>query len=1062
MKKFVLIVLIIALSISQVSVFGQMAPKAEEKSNNKAGGNFYSADSNIEQLKKLTGVVDYVGIKKAIEDINKNYVYKESESRTYDSNEWSNRTDEPEDDKFIYKVQLIFTKDIKKSTIILCSGKAKTVLYACNGDSFKKIVTDIVMDAEVDDGIRDIGVQDILSSEACGDYLDDKNFYFYVKASGNAYYSFTNYEGEPYHIPILTESNKLYKFENGQVVNIKYNENTANDIFMENPYLIDSYTIDPTKYISGQENEKTIKNIEETKKIFSGEDIYKNSDFFKKTSKDELEKIIFLATTLKESPDIPLGVINDELIADWVHWSVLYRNNEWGTATVILPKIYRSMVEEFGEKSIDYTYENWTSIDILNNYTKAFFGKNLETGTYGDEGNGLLVRSDSFINRMLETEWYADWGRGVSVSDIQSLYNFAIIHVNSLYYGYMESKYVLVERKNVDGENKLFPIYIKKEPFTFEEAEKALGHSLQPDFLSGFDKEEALKKNSSQELISYIDSFLKENEYTKEIGLLSYRQKDLLDVYNDFKDNKLSYNLNAIVEFNQDFYDSHKIDLEDVLSLRDYLSDLDIEDLNYYKPVVHIKMKPNEAGRFIFSFRDELKDDIIYNFYLDGFDINVILTKDDINKLREKNTVFAVENFDGNVFITPLSRKRTTLPINLTIFFSEVPEDKYISKVPTLYCLMDNVMKFKIVYTNHYGPIKFEDYECNQLEDVDYTDYAKHLIKNILSSKILSEASDSLDLNQPLTKGELARAVGFLLGDYDDDKNIKLDDVNEVDKIYIKSAVKHKIFNHEGSNFYPNEKIKRAQLIYVLTEVLKLNGFDIKDDELSEAKGFSDFDKFKSIEKNVELALECGLIAREGEDFNADEIVNRDESILLLYRTLNSMSRAIVLRNINLEDFETEKNLLSTVTNRLREPKIEEMNNLNSFIFIESESFLDKLEDLFENKIILILTIFIAIFIIALIIFLILKKKRKMKNLDLTNENNDDSYKEQFIDEEEVEEDEDEENEEDDEEVKVEEDNYIEENIMKENDIKFCPNCGAEYNGENFCSKCGYDFRKKK
>lgn len=658
----------------------------------------------------------------------------------------------------------------------------------------------------------------------------------------------------------------------------------------------------------------------------------------------------------------------------------------------------------------------------------------------------MNVKDDKFSITAISTEYYLDFGRGVVLSDIQPLYNYAIVKVNSLYYGEMRSKYILVERKNVDGENKLFPIYIKGEPFTFEQAEDALGHSLQPDFLSGFDNEEASKKNSSQELISYIDSFLKANEYTIEIGLLSSRQDELIQVFNNFIQTKLSYNLNGAVEFNNDFYESHKADRDDAINLRNYLTNLEIKDFNKYKPVVQIKMKPNEVGRYIFSFKDELEDDIIYNFYLDELKLNVILTKDDINKLKEKNTVFAIEKFDGNVFITPLSKKRTTLPINLKIFFSEVPEDKYISKVPILYYLMNSDPKYCIVYTNHYGPIKFENYESSNLEDLGLDSFKTIAYKNILSSKILSEASDSLDLDQPLTKGEIARAVGFLLGDYDDDKDIKLDDVNELDKIYIKSAIKHKLFNHEGSSFYPNEKVKRAQLIYVLSEVLKLNGFDIKDDELSEAKGFSDFDKFKSIEKNVELALECGLIAREGEDFNADEIVNRDEAILLLYRTLAFISKKTVLENTHLEDFEAEKNLLSTVTNRLREPKIEEMNNLNSFIFIESESFLDKLEDLFENKIILILTILIVIIIIVLIIFFILKKK---KNKRVIKDDKSKNVIEAKLIEEEDEE--------------VEEDNYIEiDNENDEDTIKFCPNCGTEYNGENFCSKCGYDFREKK
>ena len=167
MKKFVLVILIIALSITQLNIINFAAASQKEKLGNKAGGHFYSSECSVEQLKKLTGVADYVGIKKAIDDINKNYVYKESEGGTYDFTEWSNRNDEPEDNKFIYKVRIYFTKDLNNPTIILCAGKAKTVFYACNGESFNKIVND-----------NYLGYDIIWASNSNGAFIEN-TFYYY-------------------------------------------------------------------------------------------------------------------------------------------------------------------------------------------------------------------------------------------------------------------------------------------------------------------------------------------------------------------------------------------------------------------------------------------------------------------------------------------------------------------------------------------------------------------------------------------------------------------------------------------------------------------------------------------------------------------------------------------------------------------------------------------------------------------------------------------------------------------------------------------------------------------
>lgn len=419
-------------------------------------------------------------------------------------------------------------------------------------------------------------------------------------------------------------------------------------------YKLEPYLLNPDSGIiyndSGIISRSGAYSTGEIKKIFLNDEQY-NLKFFGDVKKEEYDKIMFLGATLWNTIHVFEHVIDDKTIAYWLANSAYIVNNNNGISQPLTGE-YKKLFNEFKENYISLKEEEkYFDIDILNDYTKKFFGKVINTDAdnnlYIDfedvyhyaEGN-LSVKGNKFSCNLKSNGRFDDVIQGLSVSNVKTYHNFAIIKINQFLYGHIEEAYLLVEKKNVDGVNRLFPILVNNYPYTFEAAEKELGHTLLKDYLSGFDKEEALKKNSSEELISYIDSFFKENNFIETSGLIDARQDELLDIYNEFKNNKLAYNLNAAVEFNQNFYESQKIDIEDVVNLQNYLSKLDIKDFNKYKPVVQIKMKPNEVGRYIFSFKDELKDDIIYNFHLDGLDINIILTKDDINRLKEKKYCF--------------------------------------------------------------------------------------------------------------------------------------------------------------------------------------------------------------------------------------------------------------------------------------------------------------------------------------------------------------------------------------------------------------------------------------
>lgn len=1072
MKKFLTLLLVFALLITQVPIL-----KASDQNKN-SKGSVYGGSYTIDDLKKLTGEMDRAGIKKALEDINKNYNYVYSRSNSYNSSDWSDRSDEPDDAKLIYNVTISFIENINYPTVILCSGKSKTIFYACTGDNLKKIVIDNFSGESYDY---------IWCSYSLGAFVDNI-YYFFVQIDGSIPHTSYDEYGEPYSDSVTGGSLCLYKYVNGSLKQIEVDENIINaieDKYFAMPIKLNNITIDPNKRITtfGKEtltsisNDRSAEYEEKVKKIFSNESIYADSKFLKDVSGNEPDKIAFLASTLYWDYEKPSTVINDEMIASWAVDSFMHDGEGVGAAGTILTSEYKDMVKEFGKKGLDAVFDDYYPRDILDKLTMAFFGKTMNDGDYSFY-NEFRVKGDSFICRLPEMDGGAYYGTGIAVSSIESKYNYAIFTVNCLDYGNISSKYVLVERRNVDGKKKLFPVFISRKPFTFDEAENALGYKLQPDFLEGFDKEEALNKNSSSDITSYIDSLLKKNEYTAEIGLREERAEELKEVYESFANKRLSYKISGTIEYNEDLYESYKDALDEVNILAGYLSGLGVELNASGKTVINMSMSPGEMNRYVFSFKDEIEDDTIYNIYLEGLDSYVILNKDDINKLAEKKTVFAISKMGEDLFITPLSKKRTTLPVSLKIRLKEAFDDKYIQNLATLYFI--NTSNNDIaVYQDHYGPIKFEEYKGEGIEEENI--FKKAALMNMVTSKIFGE--ESIDFAKPLKKVELARAIGFMLRDHEKYDDIELKDIKEEDQDYIKAAVKSGIFKADDGIFNPDEEVNKGELLRALTEVLKLNGFKVEDTELSKAKALSDYEDFKHIAENVELAFELGLLSSDRDSLDAGKVITPDTGMILVYRALLHLSED----SISEDALEEAKPLATSVTNRIKEAKPDEIQNLSSFIFIERDSFMDKLEDLFANKVFLIIFIIVILLIIGLIVFILLKKKKKDNIKDL-NKDKVKKHKEKALDkdkhikekevvdrsEEEYQDDADEEYEaddlhdeeeyDDDEEYYVDEEEYCEEDYYEEEDseIKFCPNCGSEYKGGNFCHKCGYDFRKDK
>ena len=965
----------------------------------------YGDQLTSDQIEKMIGSTDYIGITKAIEDIKSNYeIYNEKlaynndddyiTAHCNDSTIWNSISY----GKYaLTNFDFYFSKNNNYPTFMFAYSPAYLYVYACYGDSFKKFI--------FDNGML-VSISNPAHIEAYGAFLDDG---FYISAKFNGSTTGMQSVGNEnlilkYNGNDFIEVDKEYYVESYDYYNGETHSATNYDSHFSTDYdsqIIGEHGISKPDYCLEYDYKNFHPKFKKFSIDYSGPSFYESNDFFNNISKDEYNKMTFLlASNLGNK-----GAVNDTIIGDWVaERSNLLLPDE--ASASILTGNYKNVWDDFNGNYILYAEEKRFSIDILNNYTESFFNKKISPGEYGEYGH-LSVDKNSFNCQfnMCMVGIRRDFSN-FALTDIDSKYNYAIIGGAGFNYGTNISIYGLFEKIKEGDEYKLYPLYFSKEPYSFEEAEAKLGYRLIPDFLDGFDQAIAANKTTASDIINYIQSSLSKNGYIQGDDIPNDQKDILFKCFTDFENKYSSYKLNSSLEFNDDFYNQLSTKSDEISKLKVYLESLGLKFNPDRKTYINLLMEKNNDEKYIFSFDQELSDkSLTYNIFLKDLGINLSLSSDDIDILSKDKTVFAIERIDDMLFVSPLSKKRTSLPVNIKINIGRVFNGSYLNSYPILYYI-DNTNHDVYVFMNHYGPIEFKSYSANNLNNIELNKFTKISYNNILSANILSENSENLNLDEPLTKGELARVCGFILGDLENDDSILVPDVNEADKIYIRTAIKNGIFSYDGGNFSPGEPVKRSTLIYTLTECLRKKGINLKDADLGLAANLSDYERFNWMKENVQIALEQGILSHETTSLNPDVTSKREHAIITIYRTLRALSQ-------NGSDKKPSDNFAfinTEIKNKISKTKKSEYEKLKAYDFTDEKSISNYLSSVFENKLILLMLIIIALLLIIILILLFIRSRSKKAT-------------------------------------------------KLQDSPKTCKVCGKEYTNEKFCTGCGNNLK---
>lgn len=709
-------------------------------------------------------------------------------------------------------------------------------------------------------------------------------------------------------------------------------------------------------------------------------------------------------------------IINEEYMTSWFPLAWIYsynfleNNDEWIEYWPIdqTKDLWENLKYSQREEIVNYEPQFTIPTKIINQLLSRYFNKEILSNR-----SLSLYFGDFYINEDNATIPIRSVGLNpipafCNLSEVNSKGNYSIL---KLHYQYEDDdyityyvsdlnkyRYVLVNKVKKDGGFWYYPVYTSPNEFTFADAEAALGYKLTPDYLEGIDYDVLAGKSGSADKISYIREFLAANSYEPDGEILSEVKEKLFKDLALFEGKNNSYKVLGDLEFNQDLYlqiDQRQNEIQDY---KNFIQDLTMDSDAKIPSLINISMAANKDGKYIFSFKDIPNLDFAYySIRLDQLGITMSLSKADIEKLSAEQSVFEVSKENGNLFITPLSENKISLPTNIKFYMGRVFTGNYLSSGPGLY-YVDNTDHSLFIYAKDYGPVEFGPYSATNLSSLASDKFKNVAFNNILSSGILAEDSQNLNLSESLTKGELARICGFILGDIDEYDSTDLPDVKTEDKAYIRSAIKNGIFSYDGGNFNPGEPVRRSTLIYTLTECLKKKGIGLKNPGLPDASALADFESIQWMKENAQIAIENGIISKDDQALNPNATVKREHGIITIYRALGALSR----HNPWTYQEGSAAELTSNLTNKISKPSSKEMKRIqtHSNKAGDHEGWTSKL---MENKILILLLVILILLLV--IVLLLIKNRRK--------------------------------------------------NQYTGSGPKVCKACGKPYKNEKFCTRCG-------